>query len=264
MLLQHSTWREVEAYLARSSVIVIPIGSTEQHGPIGLIGTDAICAETIAQALGARRAVLIGPTLALGVAQFNLAFPGTVSLRATTLMANIDDYVSSLARQGLTRFYFVNGHGGNIAPAQAAFQDLYASYSFTQSPCPIRCRLRSWWEYPNVNALRSSLYGEAEGLHATPSEVALTQYALPASVHGAPETLDSSETLDPTPPRLSPEFKRDHAGDNHFDATTHRVMFPDGRVGSDSALARPEHGRALLEAAIADAWVDLQAFLAEP
>ena len=57
MLLQHSTWREVEAYLARSSVIVIPIGSTEQHGPIGLIGTDAICAETIAQALGARRAV---------------------------------------------------------------------------------------------------------------------------------------------------------------------------------------------------------------
>ena len=44
MLLHLSTWAEIEAYLKRSTGIIIPIGSTEQHGPNGLVGTDAICA----------------------------------------------------------------------------------------------------------------------------------------------------------------------------------------------------------------------------
>jgi creatinine amidohydrolase len=48
MLLHLATWPEVESYLKTSSGIIIPIGSTEQHGPTGLIGTDAICAEAIA------------------------------------------------------------------------------------------------------------------------------------------------------------------------------------------------------------------------
>ncbi|WP_297539866.1 creatininase family protein, partial [Roseovarius sp.] len=43
MLLHHSTWQEIDAYLTRSKAIIIPIGSTEQHGPNGLIGTDALC-----------------------------------------------------------------------------------------------------------------------------------------------------------------------------------------------------------------------------
>ena len=52
MLLQHQTWQEVETYLTRSPGIILPIGSTEQHGPNGLIGTDAICAEVIARGVG--------------------------------------------------------------------------------------------------------------------------------------------------------------------------------------------------------------------
>ncbi len=43
MLLQHRTWREIDAYLERSKGVVVPIGSTERHGPIGLLGTDALC-----------------------------------------------------------------------------------------------------------------------------------------------------------------------------------------------------------------------------
>jgi creatinine amidohydrolase len=81
MILHHSTWPAVEAYLRKSSGIIVPMGSTEQHGPTGLIGTDSITAQTVAWAIGTHCGALVGPTLSLGPAQFNLGFPGTVSLR---------------------------------------------------------------------------------------------------------------------------------------------------------------------------------------
>ncbi len=248
MLLAHATWREVETYLTRSPGIILPIGSTEQHGPMGLIGTDAICAEAVARGMGEGADALVGPTIALGANQFNLAFPGTLSLRATTLMALITDYVESLAGQGFRRFYVLNGHGGNVAPVRAAFHDLHRGHR------DLHLRLRSWWELPNANALRLELYGAAEGMHATPSEVAITQHVLPGHIKLGDE---------PAPAPLPTAFLRDHAGDQHRDAATHREAFPDGRVGSDSSLAKPEHGARLLEAAIADGVADYRALLAE-
>ena len=149
MLLELCTWPEVEAYLGRSTGIILPHGSTEQHGPSGLFGTDWICAAAIARGIGERTGALVGPTIGLAANQFNLAFPGTISLRATTLMALVTDYVDSLARQGFTRFYVLNGHGGNVAPLRAAWHDLHADRRHPG----IRARLRSWWELPTVNQL---------------------------------------------------------------------------------------------------------------
>ena len=65
MLLHLSTWQEVEDYLQRSQAVIIPIGSTEQHGPTGLIGTDFICAEAIARAVGEKADALVTSTLTL-------------------------------------------------------------------------------------------------------------------------------------------------------------------------------------------------------
>ena len=254
MVLQHATWPEVEAYLQRSRGIVIPLGSTEQHGPTGLIGTDSITAETVAREAGALAGALVGPTLSLGPAQFNLGFPGTVCLRPTTLIQVLIDYVQSLARGGFRQFYLLNGHGGNLAPAWCAMQELHADRSLGKAGGEaLEFRLRSWWDLPEVNSLRQQLYGAGEGMHATPSEIAITQHVLPGQHR--PDTL-------PAPLLLSPEFIKFHAGDNHDDADRHRVQFPDGRVGSHSGLARPEHGQALLQAAAQAAARDYAAFLA--
>ena len=63
MLLQLSTWQEIDTYLERSRGIVVPIGSTEQHGPNGLIGTDALCPETVARGMDEKIDVVVAPTL---------------------------------------------------------------------------------------------------------------------------------------------------------------------------------------------------------
>ena len=254
MKLALATWKEVEEYLRRSKGVVVPLGSIEQHGPNGLIGTDAICATAVAEGLAENTGALLAPTIQIGVAQFNLGFPGTISARASTLMALVEDYVRSLARHGFERIYFLNGHGGNVAPAKAAFQDLYAEYSLGRAQGGVRLRIRSWWELPNVDRMRREWFGDWEGMHATPSEVAITQAVLPAAVgpaHAEP------------PRKLTAQFLRDHAGDDHYDAATHRGHFPDGRVGSDPSLATAELGARLLEAAIADAATDYRSFLEE-
>jgi creatinine amidohydrolase len=235
MQLHLQTWPEVEAYLRTSRAIIMPIGSTEQHGPIGLIGTDAICAETIARGVGEAAEALVGPTIGVGMAQHHMAFAGSATLRPSTLIAVLRDIVESLAVHGFDRFYFINGHGGNIATIAAAFSEIYAARSLSpaSSAAPIRCRLRNWWEAEGVRQLTKELYGDAEGSHATPSEISLTQFAHPEAIKKAP--------LDP-PIAPRGEFT---------DAADYRRNFPDGRIGANSGLATPEAGKRLYETAIA-------------
>src|SRR3984957_13331235 len=147
MLLQHQTWQEVESYLAQSKGIILPIGSTEQHGPNGLIGTDAICAEVLAKAVGESAGAMVGPTIGVGIAVHHMGFAGSMTVKPSTLIAIIHDYVLSLARHGFRRFLFINGHGGNIATIQAAFSEIYAAAEGVMAErgnAELRCRLANW------------------------------------------------------------------------------------------------------------------------
>src|SRR6476646_9751833 len=125
-----SSWPEIEEYLGRSKAILIPIGSTEQHGPNGLLGTDALCPEIIAKRAGDEAGILVAPTFNVGQAQHHMAFPGTITLRPSTMIAAMLDWADSLRRHGFERLYWLNGHGGNIATINAAFSEMYHAVSF--------------------------------------------------------------------------------------------------------------------------------------
>jgi creatinine amidohydrolase len=236
MLLHLSTWTEVESYLKQSQGIILPIGSTEQHGPTGLIGTDAICAEAIAKGVGEAASAFVGPTINVGMALHHTGFPGSISLKPSTLIQLIQDYITSLTRAGFTKFFFINGHGGNIATLKAAFSESYAHLSDLNIPNAdrVQCRLGNWFMCGSVYKLAKELYGDQEGSHATPSEVALTQYVYPEAIKQAP---------------LSPDVASGHP---IYGAADFRRRYPDGRMGSNPALATPEHGKQFYELAVKD------------
>jgi creatinine amidohydrolase len=244
MQLALSTWPEVEEYLTRSTGIIIPIGSTEQHGPTGLIGTDAITAEGMAIGVGKATNALVTPTINVGMALHHTAFPGTISLRPATLMLVIRDYLVSLSRSGFTKFFFINGHGGNMATAKAAFSETYAHLQDLQMDQEIQCYLANWFMGGAVYQLAKELYGDKEGSHATPSEVAVTQYLYPDSIKTA--------LLEPLIPST---------GHGIYSPSDFRRRYPDGRMGSDPSLATPEHGQRFYDAAVQELSNSYQKFL---
>ena len=245
--LQLRSWPEVEHYLESCRGVIVPLGSTEQHGPTGAIGTDALTAEAVALELGRRSGVLVTPAQAFGMAEHHLGFPGTVSLQPATLLAVLHDVVLSLARHGFTRIYVVNGHGGNIATTRAAFAQAYGTAAARGLPVAgdLRCRLANWFTAGSVMRLARELYGDREGHHATPSEIALTLHLEPSLLAGQRPLPEAA----PAGPIHGPEdFRRRH---------------PDGRMGSDPYLAHPDHGARFLDCAASALVEDLREFLEE-
>ena len=96
MRLDLFTWPEVDEYLRHCKGIILPIGSTEQHGPTGAIGTDALTAQAVAHEVSKRTGVLVTPTQPYGMAEHHLGFAGTMSLRPETLLELVHDLLISL------------------------------------------------------------------------------------------------------------------------------------------------------------------------
>ena len=121
--------REEIGALAADALLVLPVGSTEQHGPHLATGTDALIATAVAERAAAAAArpetIVLAPTLAFGASDHHLPFGGTLSLGVSTFQLVLSDLLASAASAGFRRVFVLNGHGGNaaacaIAVAQAA------------------------------------------------------------------------------------------------------------------------------------------------
>jgi len=245
MLLHLSTWAEIETFLQRSQTVVVPIGSNEQHGPTGLLGTDWLCPEIIAHEAHKTGDILVAPTFNVGMAQHHLDFPGTIALRPSTFMLAIGDWVRSLAHHGFTKIYFLNGHGGNVATIEAAFSELYADASYRGGKAGFALKLKNWWDLRGVQKLAYQQFPTGHGSHATPSEIAVTQWAYPDAI----KTANYAPQIAPSGPiREARDF---------------RARYADGRMGSNPAQATPEKGGELVRLAVQGLLEEVRDFGAE-
>ncbi|QXM25617.1 creatininase family protein [Elioraea tepida] len=142
MRIADMNWMAVEDWLERDDRAVLPLGSTEQHAYLSL-AVDAILAERVAAEAAEPLGVPVFPVMPYGLAPYFLAYPGTVSLRVSTLLAVVGDVLDSLSAQGFRRVLIVNGHGGNN-PVDAFVRE-WASMRPGH-----RVRFHNWWNAPRT------------------------------------------------------------------------------------------------------------------
>jgi len=149
-------WMQVDEYLARDDRVVLPVGSTEQHGYLSL-ETDNILAERVSAEAAEPLGVLVLPVLPYGLTPSFASYPGSPTLRLETFLAVIGDLLDSLHGQGFQRFLVVNGHGGNLAGASLV-REWAAEHPDAQAI------FHNWWASERVQAAAMAI--DPEPSHA--------------------------------------------------------------------------------------------------
>jgi len=113
LLLTEMTWVDVQSYLEENDMVIIPLGSIEQHGKHLPIGTDYFSAFELSKRISAKTDVVVAPILMVGYSEYHSGFPGTISISLETMEMVVFECIESLIKHGFKRFIFYNAHGGN-------------------------------------------------------------------------------------------------------------------------------------------------------
>lgn len=140
MKISDMNWSQVETYLKKDDRVLLPLGSTEQHGGLSL-SVDSILAEKIAIDAAEPLGIPVFPVVSYGVTPYFLAYPGSISLRVETYTRIVRDILDCLKMQGFRRILIVNGHGGN-QPAGSLAIEWMADNPGTA------VKFHNWWNAP--------------------------------------------------------------------------------------------------------------------
>ena len=179
MQLEHITTYDVQTYLERKKTIILPFGSTEQHGPHLPMGTDALIAEAIAIEAGKRSQTMVAPVAPLGFSPgLHPHFAGTITLQAITYLQLVQDILRSLHNAGFSDFLLLTGHGLNYSPLKTAVLDFLNTAN-------ARALVMGYWEFEELQPLLEP----GDGVHCTILETAIMLH-----LHG--ELVDMSKSRD--------------------------------------------------------------------
>jgi creatinine amidohydrolase len=210
--LARATWPAVPA---DGPLVLVPVGSTEQHGPHLPLTTDSVVARAVADRVAARLPgpVLVAPNLAYGNSGEHAGFPGTISIGHEALRVVLIEMVRSLALWA-SRVVFVNGHGGNVRTLDEAVAQLRdEGHDVSWTGCAF-------------------LGGDA---HAGRAETSVMLHLAPADVELAAAAAGDTRPLDALMPALI--------------AGGVRSVAPNGVLG-DPTGASAEEGRRLMDALV--------------
>jgi creatinine amidohydrolase len=199
MRIEDLNWMDVENYLKTDDRLILITGATEQHGYLSLF-TDIRIPLALADAASQQTGVLVAPPLNFGCSPYFLSYPGSFSLRASTLMDAVEDLVRSAVQTGFRRILFINGHGGNT-PARARLREVANTLP------GIRLSWYDWWISHSVEQV--ALKHDLKPTHANWLE------AFPFTI--------VSEL--PTEPKIPPSVP------DIIDATIARQLYGDGSFG---------------------------------
>ncbi|MEA2631041.1 MAG: creatinine amidohydrolase [Chloroflexota bacterium] len=155
---------EVEAFLREHQTVIVPTGSTEQHGPHGPLLTDVLIPQEVARRVATAVGALVAPPINYALSYPHVGFTGVVHIRVSTFMALIEDLCASLADVGFKRIVFLNGHYDNtyaIAYACATVAD--------RMPAGVHAFPVNYWDGMTAEEA-AEFFGPSAGLHANRGE----------------------------------------------------------------------------------------------
>jgi creatinine amidohydrolase len=237
--MQRRTSPEIAAALADGpQTAIVVLGAQEQHGPHLPLATDSLWGAHLARIIAERIGnAFVAPVLSVGFSPEHMRFPGTITLRAETWGAVVEDYVASLEQHGFARILLLASHGGNYAPLANELPGLRARHPNVELVA--YTDLLGLIDAFGSVADRFGVTRDESGAHAGEMETSMMLAVEPESVHRDREEIGFMGALGPV---------LDQINEEGIDAVA-----PNGILG-DPAKASTEHGHAYLNR-IADLFV---------
>ena len=171
---------EVEAYLRDHDTVIVPTGSTEQHGPHGPLLTDVLVPVEVARRVAERAGAAVAPPINYGLSYPHVGFTGVVHLRIETFMSLVEDVAIGLATMGFRHVVFLNGHYDNTLAIAYACANAAPRLAAGSRAYPI-----NYWDGMTAEEA-AEFFGPTAGLHANKAETsAVMAMGMPVKV-GAP------------------------------------------------------------------------------
>jgi creatinine amidohydrolase len=167
---------EVSDFLADHQTVIVPTGSTEQHGPHGPLLTDVIVPTEVARRVAPRVGAAVAPSINYGLSYPHAGFTGVVQVRIPTFMAVIEDLCVSLATVGFSRIIFLNGHYDNTYAIAYA-----CAMAAERMPAGVHAFPINYWDGMSADQA-AEYFGPGTGLHANRGETSAVLAINPALV----------------------------------------------------------------------------------
>ncbi|WP_280537746.1 creatininase family protein [Halopenitus sp. POP-27] len=247
MYLAEEAWPDLDAYFENESLALVPLGSTEQHGPHLPLATDHLIAEAFATAAADRTGFLRTPTITVGVSPHHRQFTGTMWVDAPVFRDYVESFTRNLAYHGIDRVIYVNAHGGNVEHLREVGRRLHDDEDVYAI---------EWMWNDSIPDLVDELF-EHNGPHGGPKETALIQHLRSELVHD--DRL--ADARDGGFPEFEASAPTHHGARTFYDA----IDNTDNGVFGDQTDATAEKGERMFEEATAQLvqlcnWLDDQPF----